>query len=134
MFERPIKILIVDDEEDLLIDTKDILEHKGFVVFTALESDAALDIFRKESPQIYILDVHMPFSKLDGNGILAEIRKLDKLAYCIMLSRIDEKDRVEEARRLGANRYALKLITFPELMELIDEAVKTLESRGESQG
>lgn len=134
MVDESKKILIVDDEEDIVIETKDILERKGFTVFTALESDAALDIFQKEKPQIYILDVHMPKSRLDGNGILEEIRKVDKNCYCIMLSRVDEKDKIEEARRLGANRYVLKPINFPELLELVNAAVKALERRGESHG
>lgn len=128
MAGNSIKILIVDDEEDILIETKDILEHKGFTVFTALESDAALDILQKEKPQIYILDVHMPKSKLDGNGILAEIRKLDKQAYCIMLSRVDEKERIEEARRLLANHYVLKPVNYQELLELVNDAVKAIQS------
>jgi len=121
------KILIVDDEQDILIETKDILERKGFIAFTALESGTALDIVKKERPQIYILDVHMPKSQLDGNGILAEIRKLDKQAYCVMLSRVDEKDKIEEARKLGANRYVLKPIDYPELLDLVNEAVKSVQ-------
>lgn len=133
MASEPKKILVVDDEEDIVIETKDLLERKGFRVFTALESEAALDIFQKEKPEVYLLDVHMPKSRLDGNGILREIRKLDKTAYCIMLSRVDEQDKIEEARRLGANRYVLKPINFSELLELVNEAVKAQE-RGESHG
>ncbi|MDP2941057.1 MAG: response regulator [Candidatus Omnitrophota bacterium] len=128
------KILVVDDEEDILIEARDILEKRGFTVFTALESESSLDIFRKEKPPICILDVHMPKSAMDGIRILEEIRKLDKNCYCIMLSRVDEQDKIEAARSLGANRYTLKPIDYPELLELVNDAVKALESRGVPNG
>mgnify|MGYP001582301593 CR=1 FL=1 len=123
---KKIKILLVDDEKDILTETKEIFEKRGFLVFTAAESDSALDIFRKESPQICILDVHMPSSKLDGIGILKEIRKVDKAAYCIMLSRVDDEDKVESARSLGAHRYVLKPLDFSELLQLVNEAAKAI--------
>ena len=128
------KILVVDDEEDIVTETKEILEKKGFTVFTALESNSGLNVFRREKPNICILDVHMPKSTVDGIKILEEIRKLDKNCYCIMLSRVDEQDKIEAARNLGANRYTLKPIDYPELLELVNDAVKALESRGERHG
>ena len=123
------KILVVDDEEDIVIETKEILEKKGFNVFTALDSNSGLDIFQKENPNICILDVHMPKSTMDGIKILEEIRKLDKNCYCIMLSRVDEQDKIEAARSLGANRYTLKPIDYPDLLELVNDAVKALEGK-----
>ena len=124
MSDKPIKLLVVDDEEDILSETMEIFEKKGFQVFAVPESDSALEIFRKESPQICILDVHMPKSKLDGIGVLEEIRKLDKASYCIMLSRVDDEEKIAAARRLGANRYVLKPIDFSELLQLVNEAAK----------
>ncbi len=134
MAEEFKKILVVDDEEDIAIETREILERKGFRVFIALESNAALDIFHKEKPEICILDVHMPKSTLDGIKILEEIRRLDKTCYCIMLSRVDEQDKIEAARNLGANRYTLKPIDYPQLLELVNDAIKSLEKRGERHG
>ena len=128
------KILIVDDEEDIVIETKEILEKKGFNVFTALDSNSGLDIFQREKPSICILDVHMPKSTMDGIKILEEIRKLDKNCYCVMLSRVDDQDKIEAARSLGANRYTLKPIDYPELLELVNDAVKSLEARGARNG
>ncbi|MCX5697028.1 MAG: response regulator [Candidatus Omnitrophica bacterium] len=127
MSERDIKLLIVDDEEDILIESKEILEKKGFSVFTAIDSGQALEVIKKEMPKIYILDIHMPKSELDGLRVLEEIRKTDKAAYCIMLSRVDEKEKIDTAKRLGANRYILKPIDYPELLELIDEAAKAVK-------
>jgi len=134
MADESKRILVIDDEEDIVIETKEILEKKGFTVFTALESNSGLEIFRREKPRICILDVHMPKSTMDGIRILEEIRKLDKTCYCVMLSRVDDNDKIEAAKRLGANRYTLKPIDFPELLELVNDAVKALEGRGERHG
>jgi len=123
MADKILKMLVVDDEEDILTVTKDIFEKKGFNVFIALDSDKALDIFQKERPQICLLDIHMPKSRLDGIGVLEEIRKIDNQCYCIMLTRITDKGKVEDAKRLGANRYVLKPLDYPELLKLIQESV-----------
>lgn len=122
MSDNPIKILVVEDEEDILEITRDILIKKGFAVFTALESEAALAIFDKEKPQICLIDIHMPKSPLDGIALLERIRQKSKATYCIMLTRITEKEKVEEAKRLGANRYVLKPLDYQELLKLIQEA------------
>ena len=121
-----IKLLIVDDEEDILVETAEILEKKGYTVFKAIDSTQALEIIPREKPNIYILDIHMPKSRFDGIRILEEIRKTDKTAYCIMLSRVDEQDKIEAARALGANRYILKPIDYPDLLALINEAAQAV--------
>ena len=116
------KILVVDDERDILIGIKAVLEKKGYSVFGAPDSDTALEILQKEKPSICILDVYMPDSKLDGLGILKEIRKTNKETYCIMISRVDDQARIEEARNAQANRYVMKPLSLPELLKLIEEA------------
>jgi DNA-binding response OmpR family regulator len=122
MPDKPIKVLIIDDEPDITEPTADILKKKGYTVFTALESDTALAIFEKENPSICLIDIHMPKSPLDGNAILERIRRKSNATHCIMLTRITEKDKVDEAKRLGANRYVLKPLDYQELLKLIQEA------------
>lgn len=116
------KILVVDDEQDILVGIKAVLEKKGYAVSGALDSDTALNMFRREKPQICILDVCMPDSRLDGLGILKEIRKTDKKTYCIMLSRVDDQAKIDEAKSSQANRYVMKPLSLPELLKLIEEA------------
>jgi len=123
---EPLKILVIDDEDDILIETKEILEKKGFCVFTALDSDRALELFQKERPKICLIDIHMPRSRLDGVEVLEQIRKLDKTSYCIMVTRVDDKDKIELAKKFQANRYVLKPFDYHDLLELIQEAVKAI--------
>ena len=122
MSDKPIKILIVEDEPDVLEPMQEILQKKGYTTFTALESDTALAIFEKENPSVCLIDVHMPKSPLDGVGLLERIRQKSQATYCIMLTRITERDKVEEAKRLGAKRYVLKPLDYQELLGLIQEA------------
>ena len=128
MAERP-KVLIVEDEEDILAETKEILVKQGFPVFTAVNSDEAEALRVKERPRIYVIDVHMPKSTLDGIGVLQKVRAQDKQAYCIMLSRIDEYDKVQSAKECGADRYVLKPIDFSCLLKLLEEAAAVVAGR-----
>ena len=121
MRDKGVKILVVDDEPDVLEVMQDIFSKKGFTVFAALESDTALAIFDRERPKICIIDVHMPKSTLDGIALLERIRQESESIYSIMLTRITDKEKIDAAKELKANHYVLKPIDFPELLALIQE-------------
>jgi DNA-binding response OmpR family regulator len=57
MPDCPIKILIVDDDEEVLIATMDLFKHVGFKVFGAPDANTALEIFQKQKPQICLVEV-----------------------------------------------------------------------------
>lgn len=69
-----IKILLVDDEADVLDFMKYNLEKEGFQVFTAQNGLEGLQVAKKESPQLIILDLMMP--KLDGIETCRELRNI----------------------------------------------------------
>src|SRR3990167_3435891 len=119
---KPIKLLVVDDEEGIVHFTKKIYEHKGFIAFGATDGVTAVEIFQKERPQINLIDVHMPYSPIDGIETLKRIKEIDKNAICIMVTRITEKDKVDAAKRLGASAYVLKPLELEELDKVISEA------------
>lgn len=122
--KQPLKLLVVDDEEGIVDFTKKIYSRKGFTTFGATDGITAVDIFQKERPQINLIDVHMPYSPIDGIETLKRIKEIDKNAICIMVTRITEKDKVEAARRLGACAYVLKPLELEELDKVISEAAK----------
>lgn len=122
--KQPLKLLVVDDEEGIVDFTKKIYSRKGFTTFGATDGVTAVDIFQKERPQINLIDVHMPYSPIDGIETLKRIKEIDKNAICIMVTRITEKDKVEAARRLGACAYVLKPLELEELDKVISEAAK----------
>ena len=123
---QPLKLLVVDDEEGIVHFTKKIYEHKGFIAFGATDGVAAVDIFKKERPQISLIDVHMTYSPIDGIETLRQIKEIDKDAVCIMVTRITEQDKVDAARNAGAFAYLLKPLTAEDIDKVIKEAREKL--------
>lgn len=124
MDSQPLKLLVVDDEEGIVDFTQRIYKRKGFITFGATDGVTAVDIFQRERPHISLIDVHMPYSPIDGIETLRRIKEIDKNAVCIIVTRITEKDKVEQAKKLGASAYILKPLELEELDKVISEAVK----------
>ena len=115
------KVLIVDDEEGICDFMKDMFERKSCQAFISLDTEEALDIFKREKPHVCIIDVHMPFSKFDGVELLRKIREIDKEAKCVIISRIDDSNKVEEAKSLGVYKYIFKPSSPEEIEKLVEE-------------
>ena len=124
MEQAPLKLLVVDDEEGIVDFVKKIYSRKGFITFGATDGLAAVEIFQKERPQINLIDIHMPFSAIDGVETLRRIKEIDKNAICIMVTRITEKEKVEESKQRGAASYILKPLELEDLDRAISEALK----------
>lgn len=122
--QKQLKLLIVDDEEGIVDYTKKIYARKGFTTFGATDGIAAVDIFQKERPTISLIDVHMPFSPIDGIETLRRIKEIDKSAICIMVTRITEKDKIEAAKHFGADAYVLKPLEVEDLDKVISDVAK----------
>lgn len=118
------KLLIVDDEPTIVEYIQKIYERKGFLTFGTGDGQAAVEIFQSQRPQVNLIDIHMPFSPLDGIEVLQRIKEIDKNAVCIMISRITEKQKVEEAKKYGADAYLLKPFGLEELDRAITQIAK----------
>ena len=122
-----LKLLVVDDEEGIVDWVKRAYLERGFITFGATDGIKALEIFEKERPEITLIDIHMPFSPIDGIETLRRIKKINKNAICIMVTRIDEKAKVKAARDLGALHYIPKPLTMDELDEAVNEAADIIK-------
>ena len=82
------KILIVDDELTIrqILETR--LSIRGYNVVLAANGEEALDLFRKEEPNLVILDIMLP--KIDGYEVCSEIRKESQVPI-IMLTALGDK-------------------------------------------
>lgn len=116
-----LKLLIVDDEEGIVEMIQKIYSKKGLTTFGATDGIKAVEIFEKEHPEITFIDVHMPFSPIDGLETLKRIKDIDKEANCVMLTRIYEGDSVPRAKALGALHYITKPFELEDLDKCIDE-------------
>jgi two-component system, OmpR family, alkaline phosphatase synthesis response regulator PhoP len=82
MKKKEIKILLVDDEPDILEIVGYNLQQEGFQIFTASNGREAISVAKKENPQLIIMDVMMP--EMDGMEACEAIRKIPELNNVII--------------------------------------------------
>ena len=121
-----VKILVVDDEIDVCDFVKNFFEERNCRVFMALSGSEALRILRKEKPDLILLDIKM--KEMDGIQTLERIRKVDKNVKVIMVSALEDRDKMEAAKKLGASKY----ITKPLVLEELESAVKAHVKEGKN--
>ncbi len=106
------KILIVDDEKDLVKLLRHNLEKKKFKVASAYTAEAGLTSARKFKPDLVILDVMLP--GMDGLEFLKRIRSEVQIPIILLSAKRSETDRVL-GLRLGADDYMVKPFSVEEL-------------------
>ena len=100
------KILIIDDEPDILALLASILEHEGYEVLTAADGVAGMERFREGKPDLVITDVKMP--QKDGLNVLREIKKVGADVDTIILTGHSDEATAIDCLRTGAYDYLLK--------------------------
>jgi YesN/AraC family two-component response regulator len=101
------KILLVDDETHVRKFIGLILKQLGATtLFEAGNGRDAIEIFKRESPNLVLLDVNMPIQ--DGIQTLREIREISADCVVVMLTSLANRQTVEEALSLGADNYIRK--------------------------
>ncbi len=105
MVESSKKIIVVDDELQILKVLKAYLEKAGFQVITAADGKAALAAFQREKPDFVILDLNLP--GMDGLDICKAIRRDSNVPILILTARVEEADRLI-GLELGADDYVIK--------------------------
>ena len=111
------KILVVDDQHDICDFVKKFFEERGFTVLTALNGDEALSIAKAERASLILLDIKM--KGMDGIATLKHLKDFDKSINVIMVTALDDREKMDEACRLGACDY----ITKPLELDYLEQAV-----------
>jgi DNA-binding response OmpR family regulator len=99
------KILIVDDEPNIVRVLRGYLEGAGFTVLTAENGVQAMAAFRHESPDLVLLDLTLP--GMDGLDVARAIRKEGDIPIIMVTARVEETDRLI-GLELGADDYVSK--------------------------
>ena len=108
-----VRVLVVEDEENLVSLLRKYLEQEGFEVHETLDGREALEVARRAEPDVVVLDWMLP--GLDGMEVLRELRRFSE-AYVIMLTaRADEVDRIV-GLSTGADDYLVKPFSPGELV------------------
>jgi DNA-binding response OmpR family regulator len=99
------KILVVDDDKEILFSMSKLLEFEGFEVWNAGDGLEALDALEKAAPDLIILDIMMP--KLDGIAALMKIRESSHIPVIILSAKTQDSDKVY-GLTMGADDYICK--------------------------
>jgi DNA-binding response OmpR family regulator len=103
------RILIVDDQEDVLLFLKDRLEQLGFVVSTATNGKEGMILLQDYSFQGVLLDLEMPV--MDGLTMLSQLRKQNNDVPVIVMSADPTRTTMIKAIEAGARDYLTKPIS-----------------------
>ena len=118
---KGIKLLLVDDEPNILQFLEMGLQEEGFEVQTAQDGMTAVTLAKQFQPHIIILDVMMP--GMDGFEVCRMLKKTENVAI-IMLTAKDEVDDRVKGLTLGADDYMMKPFSFEELLARIQARIR----------
>ena len=119
------KILIVDDEPEIVKVIEEFLIKTGFEVITALEGSKAIEIINSQS-KINLMVLDMKMSEISGIGVLKEVKKINsQIPVIILTGSIDAQKHIGDLRSLGRNYD--DILTKPvDLSLLLDKIKKKL--------
>jgi len=118
------KILIVEDEADMVNALKIRLEATGYEVVVASNGQEGLSKARREKPDLIILDVMLP--KMDGLTVCRMLKfdeKFQKTPIMMLTAKSQKKD-VQQGKEMGADAYMTKPFKSEELLETIEGLLK----------
>ena len=118
------KILIAEDSKILNNMLRDVFEEHGFEVFQAFDGSEGKNLLLKESPDVALIDVHMP--RIDGFETLRFAKQKLPRSIVIIMSSADNPQIGVKAMKLGADDYLTKPFVVGDVVEL---ALKLLENR-----
>ena len=123
------KILVVEDDKDLSRLLKYNFDKEGYRVTVALDGETGMALFRKERPDMVLLDVMVP--KLDGFGFLKAVRQDSKTPILMLTARKDEVDRIL-GLELGADDYVTKPFSVREVLARVKAILRRVGDQGQS--
>ena len=115
------KILIVDDEPNIVMALEYTFKKNNYDVFIARDGQEALDIVKLNLPDLIILDVMMPM--VDGYATLEQIRNDNNLKHTkvIFLSAKNKESDIQKGMALGADAYMTKPFSIKKVVEQVVE-------------
>lgn len=122
------RILVVDDEPNIVQTLKDRLEMNEYTVFTAGNGQECLNAAKEQSPDLILLDVIMPI--MDGHETLENLRKQDwgKDISVIMLTARSQAQDIARAKACDIEDYIIKPFDLSELLEKIESILERKKS------
>ena len=115
------KILVIDDQEDLLELTRRLLHSSGYDVLTLASGTKALDLIKKELPHLVLMDMLMPDK--DGGEICQEMKSdaaLHHIPVILTTGQMMDKSEYSDEQSIGADDYLMKPFEIDDLISKIE--------------
>jgi DNA-binding NarL/FixJ family response regulator len=121
------KLLLIDDDPNLILLVQDYLEFRGYEVITAENGREALDVLEQESPDLIICDVMMP--EMDGYTFVKHVREnpLTNWIPVLFLSAKGQSQDKVKGLNTGADVYMVKPFEPEELVAQVESSLKHTE-------
>lgn len=116
------KILIVDDEKNVLTSFKKILAQDGHEIFTASNAEDGLSIFRNNAIDLLIMDIRMP--GMSGLDAFSKFKEIEPKTPIIIMTAYGTTETAIETMGLGAYDYVIKPFEIPQMKEMIEKALE----------
>jgi two-component system KDP operon response regulator KdpE len=126
----PPRILVVDDEPNILTTLAPLLRARGYDVLTAMGGRAAVETAERERPDLIVLDLGLP--DMDGVDVCRIVRESSNVPIVVLSARGAESDKVS-ALDLGADDYVTKPFGAEELLARIRVALRRSDTPPGSQ-
>jgi CheY-like chemotaxis protein len=127
-----VKILIMDDEPGLRNIVFNMLKPLGHPLFTAEDGHQAIEIAKREIPDLAMLDMRVP--DMDGLEALAELKKINPKIKAIMLSGFGDVESAIEALKKGATEYISKPFKVQEVLAAVNKAILSINQESGGAG
>lgn len=118
------RLLLIDDDPNLILLVKDYLEFRGYEVITAENGREALEVLEQDLPDMIICDVMMP--EMDGYAFVDNIRQNERTSWIPVLflsAKGQSQDRVK-GLNIGADVYMVKPFEPEELVAQVEASLK----------
>ncbi len=127
MLENELKILMIDDDIQILDALQAVFQYQGWSTLMAQDVPAGLKLFTSEHPDLVLIDYHLP--RINGIKGVKMLRELDADVPIIVFT-IDESQEVADGFiEAGASDFALKPIKVPDIISRIRLHIRLMESR-----
>jgi DNA-binding response OmpR family regulator len=118
------KILIVDDEPNIVMSLEFLMRKNRFDVFIARNGMEAMDLLAREVPDLILLDIMMP--DVDGYEICQYVRENDRFdnSKVVFLSAKSKQSDIEKGYALGADLYVTKPFSTRDLLQNVKQLLE----------
>ncbi len=123
-----IKIFVLEDEEEICEMIKISYERRGFIVDFAVTGETAFEKIKRFKTDIVLLDVHLP-SKISGIDVLKEIKTHMPGTACVIVTKEDKQDVLEEIDKIGVEGILRKPVTLQQIDAKINEIITKFQKK-----